>query len=115
MILMKNWQYPQQPFVYETVFFLQAMGQIQISAAFTAASGLYMVLGILMSGQYDTLFCSLKNVLATTYLEMGATLTDLRFGCTALYSTYITLLFSTDNYKRHNLWQMLSSINIVML
>lgn len=90
------------------------MGQMQISAAFTAASGLYMVLGILISGQYDILFCSLKNVLATTYLEMGATLTDLRFSCAVHYSSYITLLFLTENYRRHNLWQMLSSINIVM-
>ncbi|KAM8703545.1 hypothetical protein ACLKA7_008207 [Drosophila subpalustris] len=68
----------KQPIVYEIVFLLQGMGQIQISAAFTAGSGLYMVLAILMSGQYDILFCSLKNVLATSYLEMGATLSELR-------------------------------------
>ncbi|XP_062123037.1 odorant receptor 83a-like [Drosophila sulfurigaster albostrigata] len=68
----------KQPIVYEVIFFLQGMGQIQISAAFTAASGLYMVIGILISGQYDILFCSLKNVLATSYLEVGATFTELR-------------------------------------
>jgi len=54
------------------------MGQIQISAAFTAGSGLYMVMGILISGQYDILFCSLKNLLATSYLETDASMTELR-------------------------------------
>ncbi|ALC45946.1 Or83a [Drosophila busckii] len=67
-----------QPFVYELVFFLQAVGQIQVAAAFSASSGFHMVLGILLAGQYDILFCSLKNVLATSYLEMGANMAELR-------------------------------------
>lgn len=68
----------QQPIVYEGIFFLQAMGQIQVAASFASSSGFHMVLGILMSGQYDVLFCSLKNVLATSYLKMGANFADLR-------------------------------------
>ncbi|KAH8386228.1 hypothetical protein KR200_006905 [Drosophila serrata] len=67
-----------QPIVYEVVFFLQAMGQIQVAASFASSSGLHMVLCVLISGQYDVLFCSLKNVLATTYVLMGANMADLR-------------------------------------
>ncbi|KAH8310504.1 hypothetical protein KR044_001721, partial [Drosophila immigrans] len=66
-----------QPIVYELIFFLQAMGQIQVAASFASSSGFHMVLGILISGQYDILYCSLKNVLVTTYLKMGATLAQL--------------------------------------
>ncbi|KAH8403669.1 hypothetical protein KR215_000539, partial [Drosophila sulfurigaster] len=66
-----------QPIVYELIFFLQAMGQIQVAASFASSSGFHMVLGILVSGQYDILYCSLKNVLATTYLRIGATLAQL--------------------------------------
>ncbi|XP_017082078.1 odorant receptor 83a [Drosophila eugracilis] len=67
-----------QPVVYEVVFFLQAMGQIQVAASFASSSGLHMVLCVLISGQYDVLFCSLKNVLATTYVLMGANMAELR-------------------------------------
>ncbi|EDV94761.1 odorant receptor 83a [Drosophila grimshawi] len=67
----------KQPYVYQLVFFLQAMGQIQVAAAFSASSGFHMVLSILTCGQYDILFCSLKNVLATSYLKMGANLEQL--------------------------------------
>ncbi|KAH8278857.1 hypothetical protein KR018_010482, partial [Drosophila ironensis] len=67
-----------QPIVYEVVFFLQAMGQIQVAATFASSSGLHMVLCVLISGQYDVLFCSLKNVLATTYVKMGASLAELK-------------------------------------
>ncbi|XP_017855535.1 PREDICTED: odorant receptor 83a [Drosophila arizonae] len=67
----------KQPLVYELVFFLQAVGQIQVAAAFASSSGFHMVLGILMSGQYDLLMCSLKNILATSYLKMGATMQEL--------------------------------------
>ncbi|KAI8043897.1 odorant receptor 83a [Drosophila gunungcola] len=67
-----------QPTVYEIVFFLQAVGQIQVAASFASSSGLHMVLCILLSGQYDVLFCSLKNVLATSYIKMGADMAELR-------------------------------------
>ncbi|XP_068158139.1 odorant receptor 83a [Drosophila tropicalis] len=66
-----------QPIVYELVFLLQAVGQIQVAAAFASSSGAHMVLAILISGQFDVLFCSLKNVLATTYIQMGANRAEL--------------------------------------
>ncbi|XP_030374337.1 odorant receptor 83a-like [Scaptodrosophila lebanonensis] len=67
----------RQPIVYEVVYFLQSVGQIQVAAAFASSSGFHMVLAIQISGQYDILYCSLKNVLATTYAEMGATMAQL--------------------------------------
>ncbi|XP_030374334.1 odorant receptor 83a [Scaptodrosophila lebanonensis] len=67
----------KQPVVYEIVFFLQSMGQITVAAAFASSSGFYMVLSILILGQYDVLFCTLKNVIATTYVEMGASMGEL--------------------------------------
>ncbi|KAH8383203.1 hypothetical protein KR009_007263 [Drosophila setifemur] len=68
-----------QPYVYEVVFFLQAVGQIQVAASFASSSGLHMVLCVLISGQYDVLFCSLKNVLATSYVKMGANMSELSY------------------------------------
>ncbi|XP_023301661.2 odorant receptor 83a [Lucilia cuprina] len=68
----------KQPFVYETMYFLQSVGQIQVAAAFSASSGFHMVLGILISGQYDVLFCSLKNILATIAINRCATKRELR-------------------------------------
>uniref|UniRef100_A0A1I8NU41 Odorant receptor n=1 Tax=Stomoxys calcitrans TaxID=35570 RepID=A0A1I8NU41_STOCA len=66
------------PTIYETIYFLQSVGQIQVAAAFSASSGFHMVLAILMSGQYDILFCSLKNILATVAVRMGKSKEDLR-------------------------------------
>ncbi|XP_039495858.1 odorant receptor 83a [Drosophila santomea] len=66
-----------QPIVYEVVFLLQAMGQIQVAASFASSSGLHMVFCVLISGQYDVLFCSLKNVLASSYVLMGANMAEL--------------------------------------
>ncbi|XP_065372221.1 odorant receptor 83a-like [Calliphora vicina] len=59
----------KQPFIYETMYLLQSVGQIQTAAAFSASSGFYMTLCIVISGQYDVLFCSLKNILATAAIN----------------------------------------------
>ncbi|XP_075167250.1 odorant receptor 83a [Haematobia irritans] len=67
----------KEPIIYETIYFLQSVGQIQVAAAFSASSGFHMVMAILMSGQYDVLFCSLKNILATVAVQMGTTKEDL--------------------------------------
>ncbi|KAM7361415.1 odorant receptor 83a-like [Cochliomyia hominivorax] len=68
----------KQPVIYETMYFLQSVGQIQVAAAFSASSGFHMVLGILISGQYDILFCSLKNILATVAIKRNASKSKLR-------------------------------------
>ncbi|KAM7362742.1 odorant receptor 83a-like [Cochliomyia hominivorax] len=68
----------KQPVIYETMYFLQFIGQIQIAAAFCGSSGFHMVLSILISGQYDILFCSLKNILATVAVDRNATKSELR-------------------------------------
>jgi len=62
--------YLKQPIVYEFIFFLQAMGQIQVAASFSSSSGFHMVLGILMCGQYNDLFFSLVYL---KYLEKRKT------------------------------------------
>ncbi|XP_061391565.1 odorant receptor 83a [Musca vetustissima] len=67
----------KEPIIYETIYFLQSVGQIQVAAAFSASSGLHMVLAILISGQYDSLFCSLKNILATVAIRMGSSKKEL--------------------------------------
>ncbi|XP_005189143.1 odorant receptor 83a [Musca domestica] len=68
----------KEPVIYETIYFLQSVGQIQVAAAFSASSGFHMVLAILISGQYDSLFCSLKNILATVAIRMHSTKEELR-------------------------------------
>ncbi|TMW48226.1 hypothetical protein DOY81_006697 [Sarcophaga bullata] len=68
----------EEPIVYEAMYFLQSVGQIQVAAAFSASSGFHMVLGILMSGQYDVLFCSLKNIIATVAINRNLTKRNLR-------------------------------------
>lgn len=63
----------QAAYVYEAMYFLQFVGQIQVAAAFSASSGFHMVLAILISGQYDVLFCSLKNIFATVAIKIRST------------------------------------------
>ncbi|KAM7361414.1 odorant receptor 83a-like [Cochliomyia hominivorax] len=68
----------KQPVIYETIYFLQFIGQTQVAAAFSTSSGFHMVLGTLISGQYDILFCSLKNIFATVAIKRNATKSELR-------------------------------------
>ncbi|XP_073819858.1 odorant receptor 83a-like [Musca autumnalis] len=68
----------KEPFIYETIYFLQSVGQIQVAAAFSASSGFHMVLAIIISGQYDSLNCSLKNILATVAVRMHSSKKQLR-------------------------------------
>ncbi|XP_037943035.1 odorant receptor 83a [Teleopsis dalmanni] len=68
----------KEPLIYETMYFFQAIGQLQVAAAFSASSGFHMVLAILISGQYDILYCSLKNVMATAYINLGASRSELK-------------------------------------
>ncbi|XP_065354556.1 odorant receptor 83a-like [Calliphora vicina] len=59
----------KQPFIYEIMYFLQSVGQMQAAAAYSTSNGFYMTVCILISGQYDVLFCSLKNILATVAIN----------------------------------------------
>ncbi|XP_011203872.2 odorant receptor 83a [Bactrocera dorsalis] len=56
------------PIVYEFIYFLQTVGQLQIAAAFGCTSAFYVLIAVIFSGQFDILNCSLKNILATTYI-----------------------------------------------
>ncbi|KAM7361934.1 odorant receptor 83a-like [Cochliomyia hominivorax] len=64
--------------IYEILYFLQSVGQFQVASAFCGSSGFHMILSILISGQYDILFCSLKNILATVAIERNASKSELR-------------------------------------
>ncbi|KAM7361784.1 odorant receptor 83a-like [Cochliomyia hominivorax] len=68
----------KKPVIYEIVYILQFVGQIQVAASFCGSSGFHMVLSILISGQYDILFCSLKNIVATVALKQGESKENLR-------------------------------------
>ncbi|CAD6991346.1 unnamed protein product [Ceratitis capitata] len=53
---------PLQPYVYELVYVMQLSAQIIMGATFGNGSALYVSLVILMCGQFDVLYCSLKNL-----------------------------------------------------
>ncbi|KAL5277537.1 GPROR40 family protein [Megaselia abdita] len=64
-VLPLNCWYPIEtttPVVYETLYFLQLFGQYGVGLAFGNGSGLFMALVIVLCGQLDVLFASLKNV-----------------------------------------------------
>lgn len=60
----------QSPIVYESIYLLQCLAQMQMAAAFASTSAFYLLVAVLFSGQLDVLNCSLKNVIATTYLNL---------------------------------------------
>ncbi|XP_054081632.1 putative odorant receptor 85e [Zeugodacus cucurbitae] len=53
---------PLQPYVYELVYALQLSAQIIMGATLGNCSALFVSLIILMCGQFDVLYCSLKNL-----------------------------------------------------
>ena len=54
------------------MYFLQSVGQLQVAIAFATSAGMYMQLTVLCCAQYDILACSLKNLMATAHIELGA-------------------------------------------
>ncbi|XP_054745179.1 putative odorant receptor 85e [Anastrepha obliqua] len=52
---------PLQPYVYELLYVQQLSAQIVMGITFSNGSSLFVSLVILMCGQFDVLFCSLKN------------------------------------------------------
>ncbi|CAD6996364.1 unnamed protein product [Ceratitis capitata] len=65
------------PFIYPLAYFLQVIAQLQLALTFVTNSIYFTVLCFLLCGQFDVLNCSLKNILATTYILMGASRKDL--------------------------------------
>ncbi|XP_011188297.1 putative odorant receptor 85e [Zeugodacus cucurbitae] len=53
---------PLQPYVYELLYVLQLSAQMIMGATFGNGSALFVSLVILMCGQFDVLYCSLKNL-----------------------------------------------------
>ncbi|XP_023159196.1 odorant receptor 83a-like [Ceratitis capitata] len=60
----------KSPIVYESIYLLQCLAQMQMAAAFASTSAFYLLVAVVFSGQLDVLNCSLKNVIATTYLNL---------------------------------------------
>ncbi|XP_011203781.3 odorant receptor 83a isoform X1 [Bactrocera dorsalis] len=65
------------PFVYEIAYFFQTIALVQFSTLFMVGSAYFLSLCYLLSGQFDILYCSLKNIVATTYIYMGASKSEL--------------------------------------
>ncbi|XP_017478187.1 PREDICTED: odorant receptor 83a [Rhagoletis zephyria] len=65
------------PIVYEIVYLLQVIGQLQIAGAFGCTSSFFLLVSLLFSGQFDILNCSLKNILAKTYLNLRKPMSEL--------------------------------------
>lgn len=57
--------------VYEIIYFSQILAQSQLGAIYAISTGVFMGLMILICGQYDILFCSLKNIYFSVMLRLG--------------------------------------------
>ncbi|XP_037922954.1 putative odorant receptor 85e [Hermetia illucens] len=68
----------KRKYVYETLYFIQILAQAQIGQVYGNGSGVYVVLITLICGQYDLLFCSLKNLLYTAEINSGVSVKILR-------------------------------------
>ncbi|XP_067634461.1 putative odorant receptor 85e [Eurosta solidaginis] len=69
---------PLQPYVYEVLCVHQMLAQMIISAIFASASGISASIIIIMCGQFDILYCSLKNLSYYGYLCVGSDVKRLR-------------------------------------
>ncbi|XP_017483715.1 PREDICTED: putative odorant receptor 85e, partial [Rhagoletis zephyria] len=53
---------PLQPYIYQLLYVQQLLAQIIMGATFGNGSALFVSLVMLMCGQFDVLYCSLKNL-----------------------------------------------------
>ncbi|XP_036229332.2 odorant receptor 83a [Bactrocera oleae] len=65
------------PIIYEIAYTFQTVAQLQLAATFLVSSVYFIAACFLLSGQFDILNCSLKNIVATTYIYMGANKNEL--------------------------------------
>lgn len=57
--------------MYEFVFVIQTIAQIELALVFCTSSAFTLSASIMICGQYDVLFCSLKNLLNTAMVHNG--------------------------------------------
>uniref|UniRef100_A0A1A9W482 Odorant receptor n=1 Tax=Glossina brevipalpis TaxID=37001 RepID=A0A1A9W482_9MUSC len=57
-----------QPVIYELIYITQTWGQFNMGILFGNGSALFAALSIIMLGQFDILYCSLKNLDSHAYL-----------------------------------------------
>lgn len=60
------------------MYIVQVIAQIHCAVVYGIASGLYAGLAYLLSGQFDILFCSLKNIYNTALYEAGTDVEQLK-------------------------------------
>lgn len=57
--------------LYEFVYTIQTIAQIELALVFCTSSAFTLSASIMICGQYDVLFCSLKNLMHTAMLRNG--------------------------------------------
>lgn len=73
-ILPVNIRYPfdtQESPTFEIMYFVQFFGQLQIGAIYSVYGNMWMSVIILICGQFDVLFCSVKNALWAAVIQRG--------------------------------------------
>ncbi|XP_054081316.1 putative odorant receptor 85e [Zeugodacus cucurbitae] len=78
---------PLQPYVYELVYALQLSTQVIMGVTLGNCSALFVSLVILMCGQFDVLYCSLKNLSYYGHLRAFCEVEKLRKEQSALPNT----------------------------
>lgn len=58
--------------MYEIIYVIQTVAQAHLPFIYCVPSGLFLSGAIIICGQYDILFCSLKNLLSTAMIRKGA-------------------------------------------
>lgn len=60
------------------MYITQVIGQFHSGIIYGITSGLYVSFAYLISGQFDILFCSLKNTYHTALIEAGEAIDNLK-------------------------------------
>lgn len=89
----------QQPYVYELVYVMQLSAQIIMGATFGNGSALYVSLVILMCGQFDVLYCSLKNLSHYARLRCCSGVEILRYVVVARLAYMFAICREVNNFQ----------------
>lgn len=63
---------PKSSPTYEIVYCIQTTAQFHLALVFCTSSSIFLSASIMICGQYDVLFCSLKNLVNTAMIRSGA-------------------------------------------
>lgn len=82
--------------MYEFVFVIQTFAQIELALVFCTSSAFTLSASIMICGQFDVLFCSLKNLMHTAMIHNGS--------CSDLLSKAKAALDLTDEAQKSNFY-----------